>query len=177
MSETENQLSLLRAELKSKPSGYAVAGLMAAIIALPFLGLTLYTNSIESRLTALQAGVEAAVKSSETAANSSTRAAEASSATLVRVDSLVLAIARSSAQSDVKRGGLVAWEKLKEMLPADIYAQLDSKRMLSSFKYSDFDGNDWIFVKRSQFNALNADVQTAIVESFKRSSVQFHIDD
>lgn len=178
MSDLEHQLSLLRSELGSKPSGYAVAGLMAGIIALPFLGLTIYTSSLESRLGALQLGVEAAVDLSDRSATASSLAAEASSATLARVDNLILAIARSSAQSEVEWGNLIAWEsKLKEIFPADIYAKLVSNQMLSNFKYSDFDGRDWIFVTRANFNALNSDIQAAIVESLKRGSVEFHIDE
>lgn len=47
---------------------------------------------------------------------------------------------------------------------------------IANFKYSDFGGKDWVFVKKAEFNEFSTEEQKKITESLKLFEVKFIIE-
>jgi hypothetical protein len=161
-------------------SGGAVA---IALIAIPtFVWLPREFDEI-------QAGTKRAEENSLIAAESGMVAAENSLAISERLESLVVAIARANAIPALKRdipaeisgsyafsAGAYVEPGFARLLPIDILGELVRSESIRAFYFSNFDGQDWVFVERSNYNTIPSELQQGIESSFELYDVQLNFE-
>lgn len=106
-----------------------------------------------------------------------------------KIDTLIIAIASMdaepvsstsialSANGLTFRGGSGAVSsQFAQLLPQDILVEIVDDGKISKFRYSSFNGQDWVFIDRASFSEFSFERQQAIETSFQRSNVSFVID-
>lgn len=165
----EGQIEVLSAKLDSKPGPLAVFGLMVAVVALPIGILTVWFPSdiaeLKTSIASLSESVEATRKSAQAAEEASKNVAD-------RFEGLVLAMARSTAQSD----SVAKFAVMKKYIPNGTYKYLLSVGLVPKFAYSDFDNQQWMFIPLESYNKIPGEARDVIEQGFKRGNVKFTVD-
>ncbi|WP_296641675.1 hypothetical protein [Roseinatronobacter sp.] len=116
----------------------------------------------------------------------SAEASQNSAAVVAALEAMRLSIARSDAEPvnpvflTIVDGGLSVHdvapdyiEKFVRLFPESLVMSLYQGNKLVNFSYSDFGEQEWVFIERANFLALQADEQRQIIEILERSGVQF----
>lgn len=185
---SQSEFEALRDDIRKKPG----LGLFSAIISAPFAVLIgVLAIFVPREFDTLQSGIDeakAASVAAEVAAISakdySVSSEIAANTTLQELRKLRNSIAEANAAPVFCLGELHALrfpvgnapnsgESLSKILPPDLFNDLCSSGVASSFLYSKFDGQDWVFVHQAEFNKLNSKLQEGLEESFARFEVNF----
>ena len=169
-SDIDNPTENLRRELQTKPGIWAIVGAMAAITAIPIAILAVW---FPREIDGLRRDVTLASENAAAAAMEAEAARQASQQVLDRLDGLVVAIARNDATQPFN-SGFVALQKL---LPRDLVAAIEAAQVQKAFRYSNFGGEQWIFVNSKAFNCLSSDNQNSILQAFQRVDARFTSDE
>ncbi|MEP1587848.1 MAG: hypothetical protein ABJR46_11415 [Tateyamaria sp.] len=132
---------------------------------------------------ALEIVGQQALKSSEESRIASIEARDGVSELVTKFDSLIVEIARADAKVVVPgkeslfAGGFnEAFSAMAAAIPHDVVGLIAASEFGSAFKYSNFNGNDWIFVDSSAFNQFSSEEQKLIREGFENSDFFFLTD-
>jgi hypothetical protein len=136
----------------------------------------------------LYAQSTAARNESNLARIASEEARAASVSTLDKIDNLIIAIARMDAKPmldfliegengtfQLSLGGEID-NKFSALLPPDVFDLIAASGEMDSFKYSNFAGDDWVFIDAAAFNQFSLDEQRAIEESLERTKARFVVE-
>lgn len=165
----EAELKIIDSKISQKPGALGVFGLILAGLAIPFAIVVAW---FPREIDALSASIVELKASVDDASLNASAAATASSEVAARIDGLVVSIARGDA-----RAGSESLVALSEFLPRETFVSLQLGGKLESFRYSDFNGAKWVFVKRPDFNELTAEEQDAVSVSLARYDVRFFVDE
>jgi hypothetical protein len=133
---------------------------------------------------ALRTLSEASFEASEAAKNASIETRDSAVETVSKLDSLVIAIAQADAKPIVDdmfgNSNLMSSADAPNFfathLPSDVVEVIVASGELSKFRYSDFNGQEWVFIETSSFNQFSSEYQKLIEDGFSRSSVFFITD-
>ncbi|MCC5986296.1 MAG: hypothetical protein JJT95_01350 [Pararhodobacter sp.] len=162
--------------LKTASATFAGGAVALSLLAIPtFIWLPREFDRISTRL--------------EIAVEASTEARELSNRILEKLNSMEFAIARMDAQpilptyfasidSTVQVTALAPEiaRAFSQILPSDVLTSLHEANQIDLFFYSNFASQNWVFVNRTDFSTLEAELQRLIYESFERHNVRFTIE-
>lgn len=166
----DRELAEIAAVVKSKPGGWAVAGIMAAVIAVPVAILVVWLprefDRINGQLETLSAqseGIEGIVAD----ANSNSRTL------LESMDAFVEAVAKNDAM--LTGGGQYARAQILSLLPSDLRASANMIVAVESARYGNLRGPITIYFESSGFSGLTALEQQNVFRALEARGVNFVI--
>ena len=123
------------------------------------------------------------------AKSASLESRDKSTEVLSKIDGLVVAIASMDAEPVnsnaivmtsnglVVRGGNSGIDiQFTQLLPQDVLREIVEAGKLSRFRYTSFNGDEWVFIDRASFNEFTFERQRELETSFERSDVSFIVD-
>ena len=167
---SDDELAKVANALKEKPDTWTLLGIMVGVVAVPTGIISVWfpreIDQLERKIDAISISLAAATDAAK-------GAEEASSKVSITLDSLVVAIARENAVFATDKFAAIA---LKEIMPSDIFAALSDSGDLAKFKYSNFNGQKWLFISEGDFSSLESKTQIGLKTSFDTLKVNFYID-
>ena len=182
---TETSLSALQDEVAKKPTLGIFAGVTAApfavLIGLLAIFLPREFDKLAQDISEAEVAAISADSSSKAALVAAKSAQEGTELILAKIEGLRESIAQMDA-SQVYCAG----DKFKSLsnsvasgfariLPPDLFASFCNSDVSSSFRYSNFDGEDWVYISEADFIQLNSDLQAALEDTFNRRNINFEI--
>lgn len=178
---------------KSASATFAGGGVAIALVAIPTF-IWLPREFDEIKMLATSASAEASLSRA-----ASLESRDASTAALERIDSLVVSIARMDAEP-IFGTPMTSWDELiagsdgnvlgadqlaadgkninlfSILFPPDVFEIIKASGTISNFKYSNFGGDDWVFVDQSSYSKFTLEQQKMIEDSLTRAKASFHVD-
>lgn len=160
--EVVDRLARIEADVRHKPGLLQVFGTMCAAVAIPFGIMAVWFPMETNRLSN---EIQAATTAAKEAAENSRAAADSSAAAQDRLDTLVVAIARSTSKKNL----VAMLEGVRGILPQQTYVALSEKGYWSNVSYSNFDAQNWIFVPAETHLKIDADLAHDLENAVERA--------